>query len=57
MSKHMGINIQQKSHYRVLIFSTNSFGTEVLILDHSEIQFLLFCNLLYLVMLSRNRLQ
>jgi hypothetical protein len=28
--------------------SLNCFGTEVLILDHSEIQLLLFCNLLYI---------
>jgi hypothetical protein len=39
---------------RVLNFSTNSFGTEVFILEHSEIQFLLFCNLLCIAMLSRN---
>jgi hypothetical protein len=30
-----------------------SFGTEVLIQDQSEIQFLLFCNLLCIAMLSR----
>jgi hypothetical protein len=39
---------------RVLNFSTNPFGTEVFILEHSEIQFLLFCNLLCIAMLCRN---